>query len=323
MAVIDFDKLSALVQDTYMPQLTDNIFNSNPVLAKLMGKAKMVTGGRRLIVPLEYVSDSNAQGFYTGYDELNVDPVDPFTAAVYEPKLAYASVTISGEEEQKAQGPDAVIDLLESLMKNAEGRLKLLFSTKLFAAADANATNEILSLNDIVNVDRSLGDIDSTTATWWDAQVITNAAGTIPEVTTETDVDYLLDSLSELYNLCSDSNDHPNLMISNDSPTEWYEHIIGTSARWEGKSMFADLGFTVFSYKGIEWVVDKNATSGTIFMLNTKYLKFQVYKDRNFSWEPFRKPVKQDAMVGKIMWMGNLVCSQARRQGKLTFDTIS
>ncbi len=319
---LNYDKLSALIRLSYHKQVVDNIFNSNPLLALLGRKAKKQNGGRKVVVPLEYVDDSNAQGFYSGYDEHNTDPVDPFTAAEYEWKLAYAAVTISGEEEMKSTGPDAIADLLEGLMKNAEKRLKKLFSTKLFAAAGANASNEITSLNDIVKENRSLGGIDSTTYTWWDAIVKTNAAASIAEATTETDTDYLLDSLSQLYNDCSDSNDHPNLIISPDDPTEWYEHIVGRQARWEGKSMFADLGFTVFNYKGIQWVVDKACTASTIFMLNTKYLYFKVHPKRNFIWEDFRRPTKQDAAVGYFRWMGQFVCDQPRRQGVLTFDTI-
>ncbi len=319
---LDYDKLSALIRLTYHKQIIDNIFNSNPILALLGRKAKTQNGGRQVIVPLEYVDDSNAQGFYSGYDEHNTDPVDPFTAAAYDWKLAYAAVTISGEEEMKASGPDAIADLLEGLMMNAEKRLKKLFTTKLFAAAGANASNEITSLNDIVKVDRSLGGIDSTTYTWWDAVVKTNAAAAVANVVLETDASYLLDSMSETYNDASDPPDKPNLLISAFDPTEWYEHIVGKSARWTGESMLADLGFEVFRYKNTQWVVDKGCTASTIFMLNLKYLYFKVHPKRNFIWEDFRKPTKQDAAVGYFRWMGQFVCSQPRRQAVLTFDSI-
>ena len=86
--------------------------------------------------------------------------------------------------------------------------------------------------------------------------------------------------------------------------------------------MLADLGFEVFRYKNTQWVVDKGISTTAIFMLNLKYLYFKVHPQRNFIWEDFRKPTKQDAAVGYFRWMGQFVCSQPRRQAVLTFDTI-
>jgi hypothetical protein len=54
-----------------------------------------------------------------------------------------------------------------------------------------------------------------------------------------------------------------------------------------------------------------------MYFLNEDYLHLFYHKDRNFYFDPFRRPVNQDAIVGKILWMGQLVCDGPRMQGRL------
>ena len=141
---LNYDSLSALTKDKFLPILVDNIFNSNPLALKLLKNAEKLDGGKKIITPVEYGTNS-AQGFFSGYDVLDTTPSDPITAAEWNWKQAYASITISGEEELKNSGDSQVLSLLKSKMRNAERSLKDLFGSKVFANA-APASNEITSL---------------------------------------------------------------------------------------------------------------------------------------------------------------------------------
>ena len=204
---LNYDSLSALTRDKFLPVLVDNIFNSNPLTLKLLANAEKLDGGKKIITPIEY-GKNTAQGFYSGYDVLDTTPSDPITAAEWNWKQAFSTITISGEEELKNSGDSQVLSLLKSKMKNAEKSLKDLFGTKLFQNA-APGTNEITSLigsatgtvncdsaasddplalidavqhdsstfhaagnldNCVIGYNRSLGGIDSDTYTWWDAR---------------------------------------------------------------------------------------------------------------------------------------------------------
>ena len=201
---INWDALSSLTRDKFLPVLVDNIFNSNPLAVKLLKNAEKLDGGRKIITPLEYAKNT-AQGFYSGYDVLDTTPSDPVTSAVWDWKQAYANISISGEEELKNSGDSMVLSLLKSKMGNAERSLKDLFGTKLFGSGTAApGSNEITALcgqgvaangdysaeaavvdvdtdtsvfhavgnidNCIIGYNRSLGGVNSDSYSWWDSK---------------------------------------------------------------------------------------------------------------------------------------------------------
>ncbi len=312
------DTINTAIRETYLPQVVDNIFLSNALLALLLKDAKPQRGGLQLRVPVEYEDEANSQGTYSGYEILNTEQPEILDTAKYDWVQAYAAINISGRDEMMNMGSDGIIDLIETRMKNAEKRLKKVFTDDLFAAAGANASDEISSLNDIIAIDRSLGGIDSTTYTWWDAKTLANGAANYAELISETDADYLIKDMANVFYQCSDGPDSVNLIITTDEVMQTYEHIVGKLARWEGNSTLADAGWEVFKYKGAQMIADKSCTSQIMYFLNTRYLYFKVHPLRNFSFKPFREPVNQDAKTAFIFWMGQFVCSQPRRQGSLT-----
>ena len=217
---INWDALSSLTRDKFLPVLVDNIFNSNPLAVKLLKNAEKLDGGRKIITPLEYAKNT-AQGFYSGYDVLDTTPSDPVTSAVWDWKQAYANISISGEEELKNSGDSMVLSLLKSKMGNAERSLKDLFGTKLFGTGTAApGTNEITALcgqgalgnidaatetacidgdgstrhaqgnidNCVIGYNRSLGGVNSDSYTWWESSFASFALdGTDASDTDDTD----------------------------------------------------------------------------------------------------------------------------------------
>lgn len=312
------DTINTAIRQTYLPQVVDNIFLSNALLMLLLKGAKKQRGGLKVRVPVEYEDAGNSQGSYSGYEVLNTEQPEILDTAIYDWAQAYAAINISGRDEMMNMGSDGIIDLIEARMKNAEKRLKKVFTDFLFAAAGANASDEISSILDIIGTGRTLGGINSSTYTWWDAKTLANGAANYTELITDTDEDYLIKDMANVWNQCSDGPDTPNLIITDDPTMEAYEHIIGKNARYEGTSILADAGWQVFHFKGAQMVADKSCTATNMYFLNLRYLYFKVHPDRNFSFKPFREPVNQDAKTAFIFWMGQFVTSQPRRQGSLT-----
>ena len=58
---LNYDSLSALTKDKFLPILIDNIFNSNVLTLKLLKDAEKLDGGKKIITPIEYGTNS-AQG---------------------------------------------------------------------------------------------------------------------------------------------------------------------------------------------------------------------------------------------------------------------
>lgn len=100
-------------------------------------------------------------------------------------------------------------------------------------------------------------------------------------------------------------------------------------------------GFSSITYRGRDLYADDNATSGTFFWLNWDYLEFDrlIASDLNqisssvqvtegyyknvpapsaWQFREFMSPVNQYGEVGALILMGNFICRQPRRNGKLT-----
>lgn len=357
MGDLNYNALSSLTRDKFLPVLVDNIFNSNVITFKLLKNAEKLDGGTKIITPLEY-GKNGAQGFYSGYDVLNTTPSDPITAAEWNWKQAYATISISGEDELKNAGDSQVLSLLKAKMRNAEKSLKDMFGNSVFnsdetvpgygtpatgeitgligAKFDASAsadgeipadvvsggTNKALVKDTIISIDRDLGGIDSDDAdkSWWNSNVLPMGATAQTWenlITAANGTSLLMKKMTQMYGACTVDNDSPDLIVTTQVIFDAYESSLQANKRFEGTSDLADAGFQTLRFKGAEVVVDSHVPSGCMIFLNSRYLDFKVHSKRNFAFEDFQKPINQDSRVAKILWMGNLTCTNPRMQGAL------
>jgi len=96
-------------------KLADNMLRNNGVMTRLnsRGNVKPFDGGRTIVQELEYANNSTYKR-YSGYEVLNIQPSDVFTAAEFPIRQAAVAVSISGLEMLQNSGRERVIDLLES-----------------------------------------------------------------------------------------------------------------------------------------------------------------------------------------------------------------
>jgi len=344
---LNYNSLSSLTRDKFIPVLVDNIFNSNVLAFKLLKNADKLDGGVKIITPLEYSQLSEGFGGATGdgymgfynasSDQLVPKSYDPFTSAEWNWKQAFSGLYITSDEEMKNQGDSQVLSLIKSKLKNAERSLKDLFGSKMFSTASVGA-NDITSIayaddstgnesdNHIVAIDRSLGGVDSTTYTWWDAQMLgfsgdETTGGSSPtwdeHTTTNNGVANIVKDMTRMYGSCSIDNDQVDLIVTTQVLFDAYESSLQASKRFAGDSTLADAGFQTLRFKGATIVVDSHCPDGHMYFLNTNYLDFKVHAKRDFSFEGFRRREEYDGQIARLFWMGNLVCTNARMQGVL------
>tara|TARA_R100001463_G_scaffold18627_3_gene46495 strand:- start:1781 stop:2755 length:975 start_codon:yes stop_codon:yes gene_type:complete len=315
---LDYNNLSALTRDKYIPLLVDNIFNSNILTHRMLRKSKAAVSGNKVLQPLEYAKAS-AKGYYSGYDVLDTTPTEVFTDAAYDWVQGYATISISGKEEMLNDGAERVIDLVEAKVKNAEKSIKDMFGTTLFGTNTAVATG-FLGLGAIVeNSGNTIGGINSGTYTWWKAQEAASGSASYANMVDSTHADYILKQIREMYGQCTVDNDVPTLIVTTQVVFDAYEEVLTAQKRFGASSQsLADAGFQNLMYRGTPIVVDDHCPAGEMYFLNEKYLQFRHHRKRNFVFEGFQKPVNQDAAVAKILWLGALTCSNRSRQGKIT-----
>lgn len=313
----NFDTLATTTLVKYADKtLIDNIFQSNALFYLMAGTEKVrnaggrgykeLDGGLKIVEPLLYATNSTA-GSYSGYDVLDTDPQEGMTNAEFDWKQYSVSVSISGAEKRKNSGETAVLNLLEGKIMQAEMSLIETLNGDLFTDGTGNSSKDLTGLVLAVDSAGTYGNIVRTTETWWSAQ---ETAVTGP---------LTIDVMRTKYNDCSNgyNKDHPELIVTDQDEYEAYEAKLQPDMRFADNKL-GDAGFENLKFKGAQIVFDEQCNAGVMYFLNMKYLGLRVHKDARFSVTDEQRPVDQDAFVKQILFMGNLVSSNCRRQGKLT-----
>ena len=133
-------------------QLADNVSQHNALLSRLRSKGNisLVPGGRTIVEELEYAENATFQ-YYSGYEVLDVSPSDVFTAAEFNWKQAAVNVTASGLETRiQNAGPEQVINLLDSRIRNAEKTMANNISEGIYSDGTGTGGKQIGGLQSIV-----------------------------------------------------------------------------------------------------------------------------------------------------------------------------
>ena len=183
----------------------------------------------------------------------------------------------------------------------------------------------------IVGYNRTLGGINSDSNSWWNAKLGTfNLSGGIDDdatstadctwselVTLSAGVANISKAMTRMYGALTVDNDQPDLIITTQAIYDAYETSLQANKRFAGSDDIANAGFDSLRFKGATVVVDSHVPAGQMYFLNTDYLDFKVHRDRNFTFEDFKRLEGSDNMQSRLFWMGQLVCTNPRMQGVL------
>lgn len=313
----NFDALLSTTLANYRDKLTDNVFTARPLTYWLSDKGRIRTesGGTKIVEQLIYGQNDTVKS-YSGYETLSLTPQEGITAAEYDWKQYGASIAISGIEEAKNNGEHAIIDLLEAKIMQAEESLREGFNQMFFSNGTGNSGKNWNGLGNIIERGNTLGGIDSSVVTapgvvgneFWNSYE-ENTAGALT-----------LLQMATAYNSVSVGNDHPDLILTTQTLFEKYESLLQPQLRYTDTKT-AEAGFQNLLFKGAPIMYDVHAPAGTMFFINSKYLKLVGHSDKWFAQTDFVRPENQDARFALIMCYGNLVCSNRAKQGKLTAKT--
>lgn len=305
----NFDALLSTTLANYRDKLTDNVFTARPLTYWLSEKGRIRTesGGTKIVEQLIYGQNDTVKS-YSGYETLSLTPQEGITAAEYDWKQYGASIAISGIEEAKNNGEHAIIDLLEAKIMQAEESMREGFNQMFFGDGTGNSGKDWNGLGNIIDKFNTVGGIDGGLDTFWRSYE-EDTAGPLS----------LID-MATAYNSVSVGNDHPDLILTTQTLFEKYESLLQPQLRYTDTKT-AEAGFQNLLFKGAPIMYDVHAPLGTMFFINSKYLKLVGHSDKWFAQTDFVRPENQDARFALIMCYGNLVCSNRKKQGKLTNRT--
>ena len=302
--------------------IADNVTSNNALLARLKQRnnIKTFSGGNIILEELSFAPNGNA-GYYSGYETLPVAASDVISAAQFDIKQAACPVTISGLEQLQNAGKEQIIDLLESRMTVAESTMANLIASGIYSDGTGSGGKQITGLKAAVPTTNTntYGGIDRGTWTFWKNQTLDFSTFLGVGVTSAN----IQAAMNALWASLVRGQDVPDLVVTDNAYWGMFTASLQAIQRFAGTED-AKLGFVSMKFMSADVVLDggigmssAGVASKTMYMLNTKYLKYRPHAQRNMvPLSPGQRySVNQDAAVQILAWAGNLTCSGAQFQG--------
>lgn len=333
---LNYDALLSTTLFNWSKTLQDEISTANAFLYTLMkkqsgGYVTVSDIGERMALPLMY--ELGQADSYSGYDVLDVSPMEGITSAFFDWRQASVPIAISGDERLKNAGEEKMVDLLDAKSKQALAGIKTFLNQAiLYGAGGTSITSAYVStINGSSFVDplpllvkfdptttTTVGNIPQGSRTWWRNKTLTDTSTTFAG---------FLKNLRHLRNDCGKGvGGFPNLYVTDQNSYELY--IAALAASHHNPSyQTADIPFDNVAFYGKPMTWDEftpdvsggsatqSATSGSLWMLNTDYWQIKAHTSRNFSTTPMVTPNDQDASTSHILWYGAAGVSNRRKQG--------
>jgi hypothetical protein len=123
--------------------------------------------------------------------------------------------------------------------------------------------------------------------------------------------------MNAMWNDVSDGSDFPSFLLTGSTVYEYYENSQVGQIRYASVGT-ANAGFQNLVYKTAPIMWDPQiGNTDELYYINTKYFQLAVHPNGDFITTDFIEPDNQAAKVAKILWMGQLICTNRRRCGTL------
>lgn len=305
----NYDAILSTTLANYRKTLEDNVFTSRPLIAwlKRKDKIRMVDGGAKIVQPLMY-AQNQAAGSYSGYDTLPLTASGGISAAEYPWKQFAATIAINGLEEAENSGEEAIIDLLESKITQAEETIAEQMDVMFLSDGSGNSGKDWWGLKALVNSydvqqnSQAPGNISlgitavpqsgsqPTQNQWWCSYVdygtngvVGNQSVAINGVNQVVPQSYAPASqlntalsqadMAHAYNLASRGSDAPDFALAGQRVFEKYESLLTPNLRFED-SRTADGGFQNLLFKTCPIMFDVNMVDYTTNSTSVNSLYF-------------------------------------------------
>ena len=307
--------------------IADQILDGTPFwfwLKQHDGLEKVI-GGRFITEPVRYASSQNIT-YVTKGSAVPLSDQEFLTIAHDNWRYLTDSIVRFGVDDQQNRGKNEIINLMTAKLDNSRDSLTDEMEARVCGTA---GTNQFNGLQDIVAEDPTSGtlhNINSATYDWWRNQYLDyDAVGS----GFSTDGDQYMNNM---VNKCSKGlrMESPNLLLCGQGVWEAYFETTVEQRRVTNKTL-GDAGFQNIEFRGIPMVwspqvapTDGNpigdSNHGTMYFLNTRYLKFKYDPSMFFDmteWKSIPEQVRD--RVAQIITAGNLMTSRRRALGVI-FD---
>ena len=322
--------VTSVTRERFFPKVVDNVYTGNVLLERLRGKARPWTGGTQLIIPTT-ISNRTALGSYSGFDSFSTTQEDVRVKFSINPSQYYANLTVSGIQKALNKGAEAVVDLIATEFADVARNLSENMGADLYLDGTGNANKDIAGLQ--YHVD------DATTASTYQGQSRSTYTNLKSTRTAQSGA-LSFANLAADYDAAQRGTDSPTLIVTTPAVFTIMEALLTPTYNFNFGQAYPRLnptggtqgivgstGVNAIYYRGVPVIADEMCTSGNIYTLNENHLflytidadpLFVDGSKEGFSWTGWKKSANQDAIVGQLLWAGQLVGDSPRTMARRT-----
>lgn len=299
-------------------ELADNVSKGNALLMRLRQKGGWkAASGRTIVQELDYAENGTFM-YYSGGEVLNVASSDVISAAEFNWKQAACAVTATGLEiDVQNVGKEAIIDLLEARIRNAQRTMRNNICNGMYSDGSGTSGKQIGGLQSLVAdapTTGTVGGINRASYSFWQSQVY-DASSDGGAAATSANIQSYMNSI---YLECCRGADKPDLAMADSAYYTLFWNSLQAQQRFTDSKM-ADAGFQSVKFAGADVVYEDNSgmPANHIYFLNTDYIFLRYASRRLFKPLDRVQSINQDAIVQLITFAGEMTSSNCSLQGVL------
>ena len=288
--------------DSWLPDLIDAFFLSNPLIARMVARNNVKLDGGYYVRQNLIYSNVPAASHATG-SPYNTALQQWMTYMLFAWKELYAPLAMDEQQEAQNQGAAAVVDYAMALEQVAELSLFDLFGTQLYQASPGvNDIQSLLSCLLAYNSGNTYGGITADTS----AQGTAIAPNVTNRINT-TGGPFSWDMFQNTYGACTYGAEEPDLIVTTQAVYNKGVTRSIPAQRWRAEDLKKVYGAEGLGFNRADIMVDQHCLSGYAFFLNTKYCKLILNKSRHFIRRSSLYGLERFPVYSDSMWVDQIV----------------
>lgn len=304
-------------------EVVDNIFDATPFYFWMKKKGRMTedyTGGEYLTVPLLRGRNETVAMYQKG-GSFPISQTDKLDVARYDWKIMGISLVRYMVDEKINRGRAKIINKMQVELDVAKLSLIEKIETYLFADGTGESGKAFNGLDIICDEDPTaavtspqveVGGIAQADNTFWrNVYRQMDTDGTVVSLN-------MMESWKYAFRNAKNGSDAPDIFVTTDQILDWYDDECLDIKAIVNKSL-GDAGFENLMWRGLPIITSPSCKSGSLYMLNTKYLNWVAQAGMNFDMTDWKTAPDTLDKYAQIVVSGNLVTSKRNAQA-VVFD---